>query len=178
MAILKCKTGGQNFQQELLELIEENGIEIKFSEVNKSRRNDVPKHVKRILEEGDRLKHFLVVHNWISDEARRNWLTHRKRNPPQKEKQSVSGLLVGPNETLLPLFNIGSQMTISLLSLIARNEQDIYKVLEESGAEGNWFNSMVQEAHQYLLLSGIQIKFEGITRRRRQVVEAKTTANN
>ena len=36
------------FNRQLLELIEENGIEIKFSEVNKSRRNDVPKHVKRI----------------------------------------------------------------------------------------------------------------------------------
>ena len=51
------------FNTQLSELVEENGIEIKFSEVNKSRRNDVPKHVKRILEEGDKVKHFLVVHN-------------------------------------------------------------------------------------------------------------------
>ena len=26
----------------------------------------------------------------------------------------------------------------------------IYKKIDESGAKGNWFNSMVQEAHQYL----------------------------
>ena len=72
------------FNTQLSELVEENGIEIKFSEVNKSRRNDVPKHVKRILEEGDKVKHFLVVHNWISDEARRSWLTPPEKLDPPK----------------------------------------------------------------------------------------------
>ena len=76
-----------NFSAQLLPLLEDNGIKIKFSAVNKSRRNDVPKHVKRILEEGDKVIHFIVVHNWISDEARRNWLSPpEKCNPPQKRE--------------------------------------------------------------------------------------------
>ena len=140
------------FNRQLSEFIKENGIEIKFSEVNKSRRNDVPKHVKRILEEGDKVKHFLVVHNWISDEARRNWLTPpEKRNPPQKretEREWSSGWSERNPATVVQHWIPNDDFFYC--HWIARNEQDVYKILEESGAEGNWFNSMVQEAHQYL----------------------------
>ena len=55
------------FNKQLLPLLEEDGIKITFSEVNKSQGN-VPKHVQRILDEDENFKHFLVVHNCISDE--------------------------------------------------------------------------------------------------------------
>tara|TARA_Y100001968_G_C18908756_1_gene504246 strand:+ start:140 stop:493 length:354 start_codon:yes stop_codon:yes gene_type:complete len=55
------------FNKRLLPLLEKDGIKITFSEVNKSRRGNVPKHVQHILNEDENLKHFLVVHDWISD---------------------------------------------------------------------------------------------------------------
>ena len=48
----------QWFQQATFGIDRGKRIEIKFSEVNKSRRNDVPKHAKRILEEHDKVKHL------------------------------------------------------------------------------------------------------------------------
>ena len=75
------------FNKQLLELIEENGIEIKFSEVNKSKRSNVPKHVQRILDNDKDYKHFLVVHAYVSDEARKEMLTPpEKRDPPQSRR--------------------------------------------------------------------------------------------
>ena len=131
--------------------MEDNRIKIKFSAVNKSRRNDVPKHVKRILEEGDKVKHFLVVHNWISDEARRNWLTPpEKRNPPQKretEREWSSGWSERNPATSVQYWIPNDDFfTVTGSQRMSR----IYKKIDESGAEGNWFNSMVQEEHQYL----------------------------
>ena len=65
---------------------EENGINITFSEVNRSKKGNVPDHVQRILDADEKLKHFLVVHTFVSDEARRQILTPpEKRNPPQKK---------------------------------------------------------------------------------------------
>ena len=72
------------FNQRLLPLLEEDGIKITFSEVNKSKRGNVPKHIQRILDEDENFKHFLVVHNWISDEDRKGMLIlPEKRNPPR-----------------------------------------------------------------------------------------------
>ena len=73
------------FNERFLPLIEENGITITFSEVNRSKKGNVPDHVQRILDVDEKLKHFLVVHTFVSDEARRLILTPpEKRNPPQE----------------------------------------------------------------------------------------------
>ena len=75
------------FNKQLLPLFEEDGIKITFSEVNKSKRGNVPKHVQHILNEDEKFKHFLVVHNWISDEDRKGMLVlPEMRNPPQRRK--------------------------------------------------------------------------------------------
>ena len=72
------------FNKQLLPLLEEDGIKITFSEVNKSKQGNVPKHVQRILDEDENFKHFLVVHNCISDEDRKSMLIlPEKRNPPR-----------------------------------------------------------------------------------------------
>ena len=58
------------FNERFLPLIEENGITITFSEVNRSKKGNVPDHVQRILDVDEKLKQFLVVHTFVSDEAR------------------------------------------------------------------------------------------------------------
>ena len=72
------------FNKQLLPLLQEDRIKITFSGVNKSIRGNVPKHVQHILDEDEKFKHFLVVHNWISDEDRKSMLIPpEKRNPPR-----------------------------------------------------------------------------------------------
>ena len=74
------------FSERLQPLIEENGIKITFSEVKKSKKDNVPEYIQRILDADEKLKHFLVVPTFVSDEARRKILTPpEKRNPPYEK---------------------------------------------------------------------------------------------
>ena len=67
-------------------MLERDGIKITFSEVQKSKKGNVPEYIQQILDVDEKLKHFLVVHTVVSDEARRKILTPpEKRDPPQKK---------------------------------------------------------------------------------------------
>ena len=67
-------------------MLERDGIKITFSEVQKSKTGNVPEYIQQILDVDEKLKHFLVVHTVVSDEARRKILTPpEKRDPPQKK---------------------------------------------------------------------------------------------
>jgi len=140
------------FNRQLLELIEENGIEIKFSEVNKSKMGNIPKHVQNILDEDEKDKHFLVVHTFVSDEARREVLTPpEKRNPPRQrdtERDWVEWAASGKHAKVVQHWITNEEFFYC--HWVARNESDIYKQLEENNLEGKLISSMVQEAHQYV----------------------------
>ncbi len=120
------------FNKQLLPLFEEDGIKITFSEVNKSKQGNVPKHVQRILDEDENFKHFLVVHNWISDEDRKSMLIlPEKRNPPrtrmserewaqENERRGNASVVVQHWITTEDFF---------CFHWLAKNERDIYKTL-------------------------------------------------
>ena len=58
------------FNQRLWPLLERDGIKITFSEVQKSKTGNVPEYIQQILDVDEKLKQFLVVHTFVSDEAR------------------------------------------------------------------------------------------------------------
>ena len=66
--------------------MERDGIKITFSEVQKPKKGNVPEYIQQVLGVDEKLKYFLVVHTFVSNEARRLILTPpEKRNPPQKK---------------------------------------------------------------------------------------------
>ena len=140
------------FNKQLLPLLEEDGIKITFSEVNKSKQGNVPKHVQRILDEDENFKHFLVVHNWISDEDRKSMLIlPEKRNPPRTRMSEREW--AQENERRGDASVVQHWITTEdffYCHWLAKNEQDIYKALEERGLEGVLFNSMASEAYEYV----------------------------
>ena len=117
------------FNKQLLHLLEEDGIKITFSEVNKSKQGNVPKHVQRILDEDENFKHFLVVHNWISDEDRKGMLVlPEKRNPPRTRMSEREW--AQENERRGDASVVQHWITTEdffYCHWIARNEQNIYK---------------------------------------------------
>ena len=139
------------FNTQLSELVEENGIEIKFSEVNKSKRSNVPEHVQRILDNDKDYKHFLVVHAYVSDEARKEMLTPpEKRDPPQlrrTEREWAQENAKRKNATVIQHWVTNEDFLYC--HWLAKSEQDVYKTLEEMGMEGRLINSMAHEAHWY-----------------------------
>ena len=96
-------------------------------------------------------RHFLVVHNFVSEEARVKYLTPpEKLDPPQTrltEKQWAENSTgefaqcvqtwVGNNEFLY-------------CHWIANSDEDVYRQLEEFDLEGKVVNSMVNEMHQFM----------------------------
>ena len=139
------------FNKQLSELIKGNGIEIKFSEVNKSRRNDVPKHVKRILEEGNRVKHFLVVHNWISDEARTHWLTPpEKLDPPKKrETEREWAERASSGEFARCVQTLTTSEDFLYCHWIAASREHVYKQLQAANLEGKVLTSLIHKCHHF-----------------------------
>ena len=140
------------FNKQLLPLLEEDGIKITFSEVNKSKRSNVPDHIQRILDEDEKEKHFLVVHSWISDEAKREILTPpEERDPPQKRKTEREWAQENASrEDASVVQHWITTEDFFYCHWIARNEQDIYKTLEKWGVEGTKINSMASEAYEYV----------------------------
>ena len=139
------------FNKQLLPLLEEDGIKITFSEVNKSKRGNVPKHVQRILDEDENFKHFLVVHNWISDEDRKGMLVlPEKRNPPRTRMSEREWAQAATGKFARCVQVWCGNEEFFYCHWIAKSERDVYRQLEEFGLEGKIVNSMVQEIHQFV----------------------------
>ena len=97
-------------------------------------------------------KHFFVVHTFVSDEARKAYLTPPdKRDPPQKWETEYDWA-----EKTSKLKYAQCKQTwcgneeFFYCHWVAKSEQDVYRQLEESNLEGKIVNSMVQEAHQFV----------------------------
>ena len=97
-------------------------------------------------------KHLLVVHTFVSDEARRQILTPpEKRNPPQKkdtERDWVQFAKSGQYAKIVQHWITNEEFFYC--HWVARSETDIYRQLEDFNLEGKLINSMVQEVHQFV----------------------------
>ena len=96
-------------------------------------------------------KHFFVVHTFVSDEARKNYLTPpEKKDPPEKRKteREWAENAVGKYARCMQTW-CGNE-EFFYCHWIAKSERDVYKQLEEFNLEGVVVNSMIQEAHQFV----------------------------
>ena len=97
-------------------------------------------------------KHFFVVHTFVSDEARKDYLTpQEKREPPQKREterewaeRASKGKYAQCKQTWC-----GNE-EFFYCHWVAKSENDVHRQLEESNLEGKVVNSMVQEVHQFM----------------------------
>ena len=96
-------------------------------------------------------KHFFVVHTFISDEARKEFLTlPEKKRPPEERKteEEWAESAVGTYARCMQVW-IGND-EFCYCHWIAASEQDIYKQLDEWNLEGKILSSMAHEIHQYM----------------------------
>ena len=95
-------------------------------------------------------KHFFVVHTFVSDEARKEYLTPpEKRDPPQKPirtEREWAERSNGQYARCMQEFYGNDEFFFS--HWIAKSERDVYRQLEEFGLDGK-YNSMVQELHRF-----------------------------
>ena len=97
-------------------------------------------------------KHFFVVHTFVSDEARKAYLTPPdKRDPPQNWETEYDWA-----ERASKLKYAQCKQTwcgndeFLYCHWIAKSEQDVYRQLEEWNFEGRIVSTMVQEIHQFM----------------------------
>ena len=97
-------------------------------------------------------EHFFVVHTFVSDEARKAYLTPPdKRDPPQKwetEYEWAERASSGEHAKCVQTW-CGNE-EFFYCHWIAKSEWDVYLQLEEFNLEGVVVNSMIQEVHQFM----------------------------
>ena len=90
-------------------------------------------------------KHFFATHTFVSDEARKEYLT-----PPEKiinEKKWAEDA-IGEYARCMQTWCGNDEFLYC--HWIAKSEQDVYRQLEEWNFEGRIVNTMVQEIHQFM----------------------------
>ena len=97
-------------------------------------------------------KHFFVVHTFVSDEARKAYLTPPdKRDPPQKWETEYDWA-----ERASKLKYAQCKQTwcgneeFFYCHWVAKSEQDVYRQLDEFNLGDQLLNTMVHEVHEFL----------------------------
>ena len=95
-------------------------------------------------------KHFFVVHTFISDETRKEYLTPpEKRDPPQKNLIECEWAERAKGQYARCMQEFYGNDEFFYCHRIAKSERDVYRQLEETGLEGKIINSMEQELHRF-----------------------------
>ena len=95
-------------------------------------------------------KHFFVVHTFISDETRKEYLTPpEKRDPPQKNVTEREWAERANGQYARCMQEFYGNDEFFYCHWIAKSKRDVYRQLEEFGLEGKIINSMVQELHRF-----------------------------
>ena len=95
--------------------------------------------------------HFFVVHTFVSEEARKEYLTPpEKRNPPQKQltEKKWAEEAVGDFAQCMQTW-VGNDDFL-YCHWIANSEDDVYRQLDEWELEGKIVISKVNEIHQFV----------------------------
>ena len=96
-------------------------------------------------------KHYFAVHTFVSDGARKEFLTPpEKKDPPEKRLTEMqwSKTCIGEHAQCLQTW-VGNN-DFFYCHWIANSEDDVYEQLKVWEVEGKFFNSMVNEMHQFM----------------------------
>ena len=96
-------------------------------------------------------KHFFVVHSYIDDEAKKNYLTPpEKRDPPQKRETEREW---AERVSSLKFARCVQTWTTSedffYCHWIAASEEHVYKQLQAANLEGKVLTSLIHECHHF-----------------------------
>ncbi len=96
-------------------------------------------------------RHFLVVHTFVSDEARTAYLTPPEKRDPPQERQSEHQWAINSNGEFAQCMQtwVGNDDFL-YCHWMAESEDDVYRQLDEFGLEGNVVSSMVSEMFQFM----------------------------
>ena len=89
-------------------------------------------------------KHFFATHTFVSDEARKEYLT-----PPEEIKNEKKWAERAKGQYARCMQEFYGNDEFFYCHWIAKSERDVYRQLEEIGLEGKIINSMVQELHRF-----------------------------
>ena len=95
--------------------------------------------------------HFFVVHTFVSEEARKEYLTPpEKRNPPQKQltEKKWAEEAIGDFAQCMQTW-VGNDDFL-YCHWMANSEDDVYRQLDEWELEGKILISKVNEIHQFV----------------------------
>ena len=95
--------------------------------------------------------HFFVVHTFVSEEARKEYLTPpEKRNPPQKQltEKKWAEEAIGDFAQCMQTW-VGNDDFL-YCHWMANSEDDVYRQLDEWELEGKIVISKVNEIHQFV----------------------------
>ncbi|MDA9776597.1 hypothetical protein N9Y08_01315 [Paracoccaceae bacterium] len=96
-------------------------------------------------------KHFFVIHSFVSDEARQEYLTPpEKRDPPQPQKSELQWAVEAIGEYAQCMQTWCGNDDFFYCHWIAESEDDVYQQLNAFELEGEVVNSRVSEMHQFV----------------------------
>ena len=96
-------------------------------------------------------RHFFVVHSFISEEARKQYLTPpEKQNPPSKTETEREWAEAATGEFARCMQTWAGNDNFFYCHWVAESEEDVYKQLDIFELEGKIVNSKVDEIHQFV----------------------------
>ena len=96
-------------------------------------------------------RHFLVVHTFVSDEARKAYLTPpEKRNPPEERQTEHQWAIDAAGEFAQCMQTWVGNDDFLYCHWIAESEEDVYRQLNAFELEGKVVSSMVSEMFQFM----------------------------
>ena len=96
-------------------------------------------------------RHFLIVYTFVSDEARKAYLTPpEKRNPPEERQTEHQWAIDAAGEFAQCMQTWVGNDDFLYCHWIAESEEDVYRQLNAFELEGKVVSSMVSEMFQFM----------------------------
>ena len=96
-------------------------------------------------------RHFLIVYTFVSDEARKAYLTPpEKRNPPEERQTEHQWAIEAAGEFAQCMQTWVGNDDFLYCHWIAESEEDVYRQLNAFELEGKVVSSMVSEMFQFM----------------------------
>ena len=96
-------------------------------------------------------RHFMVVHTFVSDEARAKYCTPPEKREPKEERLSEYQWAVQATGEYAQCMQtwLGND-DFFYCHWVAESEEDVYRQLDDFELEGKVVNSLISEMHQFV----------------------------